>query len=206
MSKMVYLATTMTCGDTYICLKKNVKVSGLERAGAGIWAEAEEGTGVRAGIGVPAPCPGFSLGASSCPASCPGSYFSFYPCSCPSSCSGPRLLPRNRLLPGSIPAPLQSVLKLSPAQSSPTPAQSSSVLAQPWALLKPSYAPVMLQPSPSPANPCPAPAQPSLALALLQTRPSPHLTLIQSSLPQPCSRLFQHCFSPSQSKSHVRPS
>ena len=161
----------------------------MERVGAGIWAEAEEGTGPGQELGfLPSP-PDFSPGAGSCPASCHGSYFSFYPCSCPSSCFGPRLLPRPRLLSGSIPAPLQSVLKLSPAPSSPvqlcpepcsSPATYHACLLQ--AMLQPSpppaNAPAVLQPSPASLLPCSSPIP-----ALL--RPWPDLSLIQSNLLQP---------------------
>ena len=128
----------------------------MERAGAGIWAEAEKGSGIRAGAGVPA------LAPISLPALAPVPP----PATAPTSASTPapvRALALARGFcpcPGSCPAPSQHRSnQCSTVQSSPIPAQSSSAMSPAKAqLLFHGHAPA--QPCSGPANPSPAPAKP----------------------------------------------
>ena len=177
MQKKVYLATTMTtmAMATVISVKKIIqscKGAGIEKAGAGIRAEAEEGTGVRAGaIGIPASAPISLPALAPVPPSAPA----------PTSASTPAPVPAPALArgfcpgPGSCPAPSQhrssqcSLLQ----RSNPALLQPSSALSPAKAQLRPGHVPAQ----PSPANPCRAPAQSSFALALLQSHSSSAPTL-----------------------------
>ena len=137
----------------------------MERAGAGIWAEAEEGTRVRAGAGVPALDPISLQALAPVPPPVPP----------PTSASTPAPVRAPALARGFCPGPGSCLAKprpcFSPALFQPTPA-----LLQPHS----SSAPALALSCSSPTCSSPAPAYSSPASVSPSSAPVPPSPMLQS--------------------------